>query len=67
MDIRATRRALGLSQAGLADKLGLNQATISRFETGNLPIDERTKLAIEAIAARAPKPSRKPADASIAA
>lgn len=53
MDIRATRKRLGLSQAGLADKLGLTQGTVSRFESGTLPLDERTKLAIEALELKA--------------
>jgi transcriptional regulator with XRE-family HTH domain len=51
-DVRAIRRQLGLSQGQLADKLGLNQSTISRFETGELPVDERTTLALDAIVMR---------------
>jgi transcriptional regulator with XRE-family HTH domain len=53
MDIRATRRQLGLSQAELAERLGLHQATISRFESGRLTLDERTVLAIDALVFRA--------------
>lgn len=52
LDVRSTRKALGLTQTELADKLGLNQSTISRLEKGVLPVDERTCLALEAIAAR---------------
>lgn len=52
-DIKAIRRDLGLSQDELATRLGLNQSTISRFETGELPVDERTRLAIDAIVMRA--------------
>jgi transcriptional regulator with XRE-family HTH domain len=51
-DVRAVRRQLGLSQGQLAEKLGLNQSTISRFETGELPVDERTALALDAIVMR---------------
>lgn len=51
-DIREIRRDLGLTQAELASKLGLHQATISRFETGDMPVDERTRLALEALASR---------------
>lgn len=49
-DLRTIRKNdLRFSQAELADKLGLTQSTISRFENGELPLDERTKLAIEAL------------------
>ncbi len=50
-DIRSLRQELGFSQSELAAKLGLNQSTISRFETGELPVDERTRLALEAVTA----------------
>lgn len=53
VDMRTIRRELGLSQVELAGKLGLHQTTISRFETGELPIDERTALALDALKARA--------------
>lgn len=53
-DIASRRKALGLSQAELAEKLGLHQSTISRFERGELALDARTMLALEALSARAP-------------
>lgn len=49
IDVRAVRQELKLSQAELADKLGLHQTTISRFETGDMPLDRRTELALEAL------------------
>jgi transcriptional regulator with XRE-family HTH domain len=49
MDFKSTRRALGLSQAELATRLGVTQATISRLETGKQPLDQRTLLAVEAL------------------
>jgi len=52
MDLRAIRVELKLSQAALAERLGVTQATISRFESGDLKLDQRTKLAIEAIRQR---------------
>lgn len=52
MDISAARKALGLSQADLADKLGIKQSTVSRFETGELEPNARTVLAVEALLAR---------------
>lgn len=52
MDIATTRKALGLSQAALAEALGVNQATISRMESGVLVPNKRTILALEAIKAK---------------
>jgi transcriptional regulator with XRE-family HTH domain len=51
-DIRSIRQQLGVTQMELADLLGLHQSTISRFEKGSLPLDERTRLALEALVAR---------------
>ena len=53
MMLRDTRKALGLSQADLAAKLGVTQGTVSRMETGAQPFDERTKLAVDALRMRA--------------
>lgn len=53
MDMKDLRRRLSLSQADLAAKLGLTQGTISRFERGDLELDQRTILALEAIAMKA--------------
>lgn len=50
MDITATRKALGLSQAALAEKLGVTQSTVSRWEKNP---DPRTILALEALKAKA--------------
>lgn len=49
LNMAAIRRELGLTQAQLAEKLGVHQTTVSRFETGELPLDPRTKLALEAL------------------
>lgn len=67
MDIREARKTLGLSQAELATALGVNQATISRFEAddGGLEPNARTILAIEALIQR--KASDLPADRKVAA
>lgn len=51
--IREARKQLGLSQLDLAKKLGVTQSTVSRFETGDLAVDERTKLAVEALLMKA--------------
>jgi transcriptional regulator with XRE-family HTH domain len=45
------RKALGLSQAQLADLLGVNQATVSRNENAAEP-DMRFCLALEALELR---------------
>jgi len=49
MDIKAIRERHNISQADLACKLGVTQSTISRFERGELKLDRRTKLALEAL------------------
>lgn len=58
MDITATRKALGLSQAALAAQLGVSQGTISRFESGELKPNARTILALEALLMRSRKKDR---------
>lgn len=54
MDIRSFRKDRSLSQSELAELLGVTQSTVSRLETGDLPTDARTLLALEAIAAKKP-------------
>jgi transcriptional regulator with XRE-family HTH domain len=49
LDMVAIRKELNLTQAQLAEKLGVHQTTVSRFETGELPLDKRTRLALEAL------------------
>jgi transcriptional regulator with XRE-family HTH domain len=49
LDIKALRRDLKLSQTQLAARLGLHQTTISRLETGEMPVDKRTLLALQAL------------------
>lgn len=48
-ELRTIRTELGLTQAEFADRLGLHQSTISRFEKGDLPLDKRTLLAAQAL------------------
>lgn len=50
--IAAIRAALGLTQAEMADRLGLNQSTISRMENGDQPTDKRTMLAAQTLLPR---------------
>ena len=63
--VQTIRSKLGLTQAELADQLGLHQATISRLETGGLELDKRTRMALDVLVAkhkpsRLPRPSRSP-------
>jgi hypothetical protein len=51
-NIRDIRRQLGLTQIEMAERLGLHQSTISRFESGELPVDKRTALAAKALLAQ---------------
>lgn len=55
MDIKRTRQALGLTQTDLAEILGMDRATISRYEVGKLEPTLRTILALEALTYRAEK------------
>lgn len=61
-NMRDIRRQLNLTQNELADRLGVQQSTISRYERGDLPIDKRTQLALDALVTAA-----EPAAASEAA
>lgn len=49
--IQAIRETLGLTQAELADRLGIHQSTISRMERGELGTDKRTMIAARTLLA----------------
>lgn len=49
-EIQTIRNRLGLSQTEMAERLGLHQSTISRFERGELIPDKRTMIAANALA-----------------
>lgn len=55
VDIKALRTRLSLSQAGLARKLGVNQAMISRLEKGKRPLKGPVAVLIERMDREAPK------------
>lgn len=54
--LRAARLRLGLRQSELAQHLDITQGSVSRFETGILPIDRRMQLAIRSLLAGAGTP-----------
>mgnify|MGYP001614672632 CR=1 FL=1 len=51
--VAAARAELGVSQEQLAQLLGVNQATVSRMESGQTDIGHRTVLALKQILADA--------------
>jgi DNA-binding XRE family transcriptional regulator len=51
--IRAARVALGLTQAKLAERLGIDGPKLSKMETGAEAVDPRTDLAVRALLAGA--------------
>jgi transcriptional regulator with XRE-family HTH domain len=53
MDIRKERKALGWTQAQLAEQLGVNHSIVSRMERQEIPINLRTLIALEVIFKRA--------------
>lgn len=50
VELRSLRKTAGLSQADMAEALGMNRATISDMERGVAPIERRTGLAARYIA-----------------
>jgi DNA-binding transcriptional regulator YiaG len=58
-ELKAARTTLGFTQAKLAKVLQVTHFTVSRWESGLLPIDERTRLAIEHLSCRRYKKSSK--------
>lgn len=56
--IRRLRKLTGLNQAALAGKLAVSQGTISRWETGQLEIDDGALLSLQKLAGIHLGPSR---------
>lgn len=50
--IRSARETLGLTQQGFADRLGVSQATVSRWESGQTEPDHESRRRIHALAGR---------------
>lgn len=49
-DVRFIRKALRLSQSEFGDRLGVHRTTVTRWETGEVPIDPPVSIAIRALA-----------------
>jgi transcriptional regulator with XRE-family HTH domain len=46
-DVRRARKRLKITQAELADRLGIQRNTVTRMEIGNRPVMKTTELAIK--------------------
>jgi transcriptional regulator with XRE-family HTH domain len=60
-DLLAARKALGLSQAGLAEalRLGANGGrTVRRWESGEVPVTGPVSVAIECLLAKVQEPPK---------
>lgn len=53
MNIYTERKALGWTQAQLAEQLGVHHSIVSRMERQEIPINLRTLIALEVIFKRA--------------
>lgn len=49
-NLKRVRKLLNLSQAALADRLGMERKSISRMESGIQPIELRTELSMRWLA-----------------
>ena len=50
-EVRFIRKALGLSQAAFAARLGVHRVSVARWESNEIPLDGPTSVAIRALAA----------------
>lgn len=57
-ELRSLRKRAGMSQAELAEHIGMARETISQMERGSAPIEKRTALAIRWITSKEGRPKR---------
>ena len=53
-ELKAMRKAAGLSQAELGEAIGMARETIGAMERGTAPIEKRTELAVRYVTMRTP-------------
>lgn len=53
-ELKALRKAAGLSQADLGEAIGMARETIGAMERGAAPIEKRTELAVRYVTMRLP-------------
>jgi transcriptional regulator with XRE-family HTH domain len=51
--LKGARQTLGLTYAAFAIELGINKGTLSRYETGKLPMPRTVELAVRGLLADA--------------
>lgn len=56
--IRAAREAKGMDQTELAEAVGAARETVSRWETGAMPISRRSLIALRAVLDMVPAKSK---------
>lgn len=49
VQFRTARKALGLTQSGMAEALSINKRTVQRAETGEWPVSPRTASHVRAL------------------
>lgn len=54
-EMKALRVSAGLTQAGLADAIGMTRVSVGLMERGQAPIEKRTELAVRYVALTAAK------------
>lgn len=57
--VRGVRRRLKLTQTGLAERLGVAQMTVSRWESGDAPVRPAMRLALKSLQPLKPKAKKK--------
>ena len=57
-ELRALRKEAGLTQAALAEAIGLSRPTIVLMEGGRMPVERRTELAVRYVVVMAGRSAR---------
>ena len=54
-ELRAMRKALGMSQQELADAIGMSRKAVGEMERGDAPIEKRTGMAVRLLVVSLPQ------------